>query len=165
MVRIVNMEVCDVYDEAGTRTGRTAVRGTNLPPCEYYLVVHVWIRNEDGEYLVQQRARDLDFDPGIWATTVGFVQAGEDSISGAIREASEELGVRLSPTQLEQFGRLRVGNHIEDLWLAEVSRNAMGIPKLGSEASDWKWAAKAALIMLASQSEFYPYSYLENLPD
>jgi len=45
------VEICDVVDEFGTRTGRVVTRGTELAPREFYLVVHVWIRDENSNYL------------------------------------------------------------------------------------------------------------------
>lgn len=157
--------MCDVVDEFGTRTGRAVIRGTELAPDEFHLVVHVWIRVETGEYLIQQRAPDLESDPGTWATTVGYVLAGEDSISGAIREASEELGIQLSPAHLRRFDRLKMENRIEDLWLAEVSRNSTDAPTLGSEVTDWKWVSKAELEQMVSRGDFVAYSYFGNIPE
>jgi 8-oxo-dGTP diphosphatase len=86
--------MCDVVDELGMPTGRAVARGTELGPGEFYWVVHVWIRDEAGAYLVQRRALDRPADPGIWATTVGYVLAGEDSLASAIRETSEEWNVQ-----------------------------------------------------------------------
>ena len=60
----LNVEMCDVVDEFGTRTGRAVIRGTELAPGEFHLVVHIWIRDETGEYLIERRAPDLESDPG-----------------------------------------------------------------------------------------------------
>lgn len=142
--------MCDVVDEFGTRKGRAVIRGTELAQDEFHLVVHIWIRDETGEYLIQQRSPDLESDPGIWATTVGYVLAGEERIPGAIREASEEFGIQLSPAHLRRFDRLKMENRIEDVWLAEVSRTSIGAPMVGSEVTDWKWASKAELEQMVS---------------
>jgi len=159
------MELCDIVDEFGTRTGRAVTRGTKLTPGEFILVVHVWIRDETGRYLIQQRALNLKDDPGIWATTAGHVQSGEDSLAGAIREAGEEVGLQLAPTQFRRLDRLKMGHRIEDLWLAEVSRTAISAPTLGPEVADCKWVSKAELEQLASQGDFFAYSYLGDLPE
>ena len=159
------MELCDILDEFGTRTGRAVQRGTKLAPGEFILVVHVWIRDETGRYLIQQRAGHLEADPGIWATTAGHVQSGEDSLAGAIREAHEELGLQLAPAQFRQLDRIKMGHRIEDLWLAEVSRTSIGTPPLGPEVADCKWVSKAELENLARQGDFFSYSYLGDLPE
>ena len=152
------MELCDVVDASGHRTGRVVVRGTELREAEYYLVVHVWIRNENGEYLVQQRSLNGAVYPGVWAATAGQVRAGEESIDGAIRETLEEVGIELSPAALKCLDRLQTENRVEDIWLAHVSTNLIGTPKPGPEVADWKWATKGALRHLINRGDFYPYS-------
>lgn len=159
------MEWCDVFDDSGTRTGRTAARGTELRQGEYYLVVQVWIRNERGEYLIQQRAPHLDSGPGIWATTAGYVLAGEESMAGAIREVREELGIQLLPASLRRFERLNMENRIEDIWLAEVPNDSINTPILGSEVTNWKWATKSEIRQMIRCGEFFAYSYFETLPE
>lgn len=159
------MEKFDVRDEAGALTGRTAVRGTQLEPGEYHLAVHIWIRNENGEYLIQRRAMHLAVGPGVWATTVGYVLAGEDSIGGAIRETYEELGIRLSPTNFRRFGGLTMDHRIEDHWLADVSKQLIGAPTLGPEVMDWMWASKRQLRHMIDRSDFFAYRYFDNLPE
>ena len=159
------MELCDVVDEFGAPAGRTVVRDTRLAPGEYYLVVHVWIRDEAGDYLVQQRAHDRANDPGVWATTAGYVQAGEDSLSAAVRETSEELGLRLLPAQLQRLQRHALDQRVEDVWLATVSRTRLGAPQPGPEVADWKWVSKAELADRVRRREFFAYSYLASLPE
>lgn len=159
------MEICDVLDEHGMRTGRTAVRGTILARGEYYLAVQVWIRNEAGEYLIQRRAAHLASGAGMWATTAGYVLAGESSIAGGVREVYEELGLQLSPAQLRLFDRLTMERQIEDVWIAEVPKQALGMPQLGSEVSDWQWASKDTLRQMISEGRFFAYSYFDLLPE
>ena len=157
------MELCDVVDEFGNRTGQIVTRGTKLEPGEFYLVVHGWIRDENANYLIQQRSAQLASDPAIWATTVGYVLADEDSLSGAIREVEEELGIRLLPAQINRFDRHTMQNRVEDIWLAEILRNSIGVPTLGPEVAAWKWVSKAELEQMVSRSEFFKYSYLSDI--
>jgi len=159
------MEICDLYDETGKRTGKTAPRGTKLAAGEYYLVVQVWIRNESGEYLVQRRALHLAVAPGVWATTAGAVQAGEESISGAIRETMEELGIALTPEQLRLFERLNMKTQLEDVWIATISQDSTDHLALGSEVAAWKWATKHQLQQSINAGDFFAYSYFDALPD
>lgn len=158
------MEICDVYDESGARTGKRATRGTPLPSGDYYLVVQVWIRNEAGEYLIQQRAAHLASSPGIWATTAGYVVANEDSIDGAIREVVEELGISLTPAQLRRFDRLKMPTRFEDIWMADVLRDALPL-LIGPEVADCKWASKHEIRQMISRGDFFAYSYFDQLPE
>lgn len=157
------MEMCDVFDESEMRTGQIVARGTHLRQGEYYLVVQVWIRNEAHEYLIQQRAMHLSTGPGIWATTAGYVMAGEESIDGAIREVEEELAITLFPTQLKQFIRLKMDDRLENVWIADVSKAEIA-PVLNVDVSDWKWASKQAISEMIKQGTFFGYSYFDTLP-
>ena len=157
------MELCDIVDELGNRTGQVVTRGTKLAMDEFYLVVHVWIKDENANHLIQQRALHLESGAGIWATTVGYVLAGEESLNGAIREVREELGIQLLPSQLRLFNRHTMENRVEDIWLAEIPSNSIGEPTLGPEVSDWKWVSKAELEQMVSRSEFFKYSYLSDI--
>ena len=155
----------EIYTAAGQPTGRTILRGTPLAPADYLLVVHVWIRDETGHYLIQQRALDRPANPGVWAVTAGHVQAGEDSLTAAQRETHEELGLTLPPAALRSWQRLRHAHRLEDLWLATVTRAGLDAPALGPEVSAYQWATKPTLARLIAAGGFFPYSYFDQLPD
>lgn len=137
------------------------MRGTQLQEGECYLVVQVWLQNENGDYLVQQRAFHLVSGPGMWATTAGYVLSGEESLNGAIREVNEELG--LQPIHFRKFARLVQGNLMQDIWLAHVPQDST--PVLGSEVAAWKWASKRELKQMINNGEFFHYSYFDQLPE
>lgn len=158
-------DICDVFNEAGKPTGRTVVRGTQLGQEEYYLAVQIWIRNELGQYLIQQRSPHLLSGPGIWATTAGYVLTGETSLMGAIREVHEELGLKLIPNIFNQFDRIRMNNLMQDIWLADVALENIGNPNIGVEVSDWKWAFKSEIKQMIVYGQFFAYSYFDRLPE
>ena len=54
--------------------------------------------------------------PDTWAVTGGSALAGEDSLTAAARELSEELGIEAAPSELKRLGRLRRRNSLCDLW-------------------------------------------------
>lgn len=163
LYRYRKMETHDVVDKFGARTGRVIPRGTELTAGEFYLVAHVWIQDENDNFLIQRRAFHLTSSPGVWATTVGYILAGEDSLAGAIREVQEELGIQLSPDQLRQFRRHTMGNHVEDIWLAKVVGNVIGVPGLGPDVADWKWISKVELEQMVNCGDFFRYSYLDEI--
>lgn len=113
------MELWDLYTENRAVTGRIHVRGESIPTGYYHLVIHVWIRNSRGEYLISQRAESRPAFPLMWECVGGSVTKGEDSLTGAIREAKEEVGVDLNPEQGKiLFTRIRKHfNDIMDVWL------------------------------------------------
>ncbi len=93
------MELWDLRDEYGEVTGHTAVRGSRLNKGDFHLVVFVILRTEDKEYLISKRVEGRP-GAGMWETVGGAVVAGEDSLTGAIREVEEEVGLTLEPDEL-----------------------------------------------------------------
>jgi len=100
------METFDLYDENLNKLPRTMVRGGTNNKGEYHLVVHIWIKNAKGQYLIQQRNKQEDIVPYQWAVTSGAVLSGETALEGAMRETKEELGLTFTK---EQFTLLKQG--------------------------------------------------------
>jgi len=96
------MEIWDLYNDRRELTGLRHIRGERIPQGYYHLVVHVWLRSSCGKYLISQRSADRTSFPLMWECTGGSVLKGEDSLSGAVREVWEELGIRLP----EESGQL-----------------------------------------------------------
>ena len=120
------MELWDLYNEQRELTGRDHVRGEEVPQGFYHLVVHIWIRNSKGEYLISQRSADRPVYPLMWECVGGSVTKGEDSLTGALRETKEEVGLTLSPEDgklvYSVVGRVVNGvkfRDIVDVWLFE----------------------------------------------
>ena len=159
------IELLDLYTANGERTGHTVPRGTPPAPGELYLVVHVWIHDEAGRYLIQQRAHHLQDAPGVWAVTAGHVQAGEDSRAGALRETQEEVGLTLDPAALRLWQQGAFTRRLEHRWLATVTAATCGEPRPGPEVAACRWATKAELRALIPSGGFFEYSYFEDLPE
>lgn len=120
------MELWDLYNERRELTGRDHIRGEEVPQGFYHLVVHIWIRNSKGEYLISQRSADRPTCPLLWECVGGSVTKGEDSLTGALRETKEEVGLTLSPEDgklvYSVVGRVVNGvkfTDIVDVWLFE----------------------------------------------
>ena len=123
---VPDAEIWDLYDENRELLGKDHVRGEQLPINGYHLVVHVWIRNSKGEYLISQRSANRPTYPLMWECVDGSVVKGEDSLQGALREVKEEVGVDLLPEKgqviLSDIKKIEFGkvvNKIVDVWLFE----------------------------------------------
>lgn len=121
---VPDAEIWDLYNEKRELIGKDHVRGEQLPIDGYHLVVHVWIRNSKGEYLISQRSANRPTYPLMWECVGGSVVKGEDSLLGAIREAKEEVGVALEPdkgqvlfTKVRKIIEGKIFNDIMDVWL------------------------------------------------
>lgn len=121
------MEQFDLYDHLGNKLNKTMPRGGTNNKGEYHLVVHVWIRNHDGDYLIQQRNKKTDLVPNQWGCTSGAVIKGETSITGAMREVKEEIGLTLKPDDFTLLKRYVIddpkSNYITDVYLVEKDVN------------------------------------------
>ena len=124
MKHMPDAEIWDLYSENRELLGRDHVRGEQLPIDGYHLVVHVWIRNSKGEYLISQRSANRPRYPLMWECVGGSVVKGEDSLQGAIREAKEEVGIDLEPdkghvlfTKVRKVMEGKIFNDIVDVWL------------------------------------------------
>jgi len=117
------MEYFDLYDENGQKINKVVERGTMLEQSEYHIVVNIWIRNSSGLYLIQQRNKEYDKRPFMWATTAGAVVAGDNSFITAIKETQEEMGISLNKDNLQfikrHFVKDNFANFILDVYLIE----------------------------------------------
>ena len=158
------MELWDLYTKDRQPTGKTHVRGDLLPAGMYHILVHLWIRNSKGEYIISHRAEDRGSYPGYWECPGGSVQAGEDSPHAALREALEEVGVQLDPAKGKiAFTRMRTDygprhlNEFTDVWLFEFD----GEPSLAKaltpeEVSEVRWMTREEIERLWAEEKFLP---------
>lgn len=154
------MEIWDLYDEKRKLTGRTHIRGEELPEGCYHLVVHVWIRNSRGEYLISQRAADRPTYPLKWECVGGSVVKGEDSLHGALREVKEEVGISLPAesgrvvyTKTRGYVDGRKFNDIMDVWLFEYDGDADLANADTKEVAGTKWLKTADIRKLYDDGE------------
>ena len=99
------MELWDAYDEKLNKIeGMTLVRGEEVPDGVFHLVCEIIVRHTDGTYLLMQRDPQKHLG-GMWeATAGGSALQGEDSITCALRELSEETGIKAD--KLTEVGRV-----------------------------------------------------------
>lgn len=157
------MEYWDLYTKYRERTGRTHIRGEELPEGLYHLAVHVWIRNSRGQYLISQRAASRPTYPLMWECPGGSVLQGEDSIAGAIREVREEVGIELLPEQgkllftkiRDSIDGVRFGDFM-DAWLFEYDGEPMLDQATTEEVADCRWMGGEEIQALYDQGKLVP---------
>ncbi len=102
------MEIWDLYDEQGRKTGETweRSRAWEIPEGRYHIVSDILIRHRDGTFLLTRRDPDKDAYPGcLEASAGGAALAGETPEQAARREMLEETG--LTADKLELIGMTR----------------------------------------------------------
>ena len=133
-------EIQDLYDIHRNPTGEQFYRGEPVPEGCYRLGVQVWVRNAEGKFLLSRRHPSKK-KPLKWEATGGAVDAGEDTLTAAVREVGEELGLRLRKEQLVLL-RTKLCDGIEflDTYLAEWNGSIDELTFQENEVVDAKWA-------------------------
>ena len=134
------MELNDIYDEYGNRTGKIHRRGSSWKPGEYGLVVCVWVYDGEGKVLLTRRAKGKSF-AGTWENSGGAVQAGEDSRSAIARELFEETGIRADPEEFEYLDTDSDRNMFYDHYCLRRRVNLKDIVLRPGETDDVMWAS------------------------
>ena len=103
------MELFDILDEDGNRTGRVRERTMVHLEGDTHGTAHIWIvrRRPQGGYdlLLQKRSRCKDSYPGCYdISSAGHVRAGDGFLATAVREIKEELGIEAREADLEFAG-------------------------------------------------------------
>lgn len=161
-------EYWDLYDGAGQKTGETHIRGGELPTGRFHKVVHIWIQNSKGELLMQKRSDRVDNCPGVWATTGGSVQAGEEPLPTAVRELSEELGISVKAEELQYCLTVRRKNAFCYVYLLrkDIPVESLVLQECEVAAAEWMSIEKVNRMVAERTMHRYVYgellsSYLE----
>lgn len=88
-------EYFDIVNEDNIPTGeimsRTKVHNENI---HWHRTVNIWIANDRGEFLCQQRSWKKDANPGMWMSFFGgHVKAGQTVEESLQDELLEEIGI------------------------------------------------------------------------
>ena len=103
------MELLDVYDSLGNKTGRVVERGNKnviFSNDEHIAVAIIYIENDKGEFLIQKTSKGKG---GHYSSTGGHINHGEDAYSTIVREVKEELGIDVSKDNIINLGHICVG--------------------------------------------------------
>jgi isopentenyldiphosphate isomerase len=153
------MEILDIYDESGNRTGKSVKRGQELKNGEFHLVVHIYIINKKGEFLIQKRSLKKKIYPGLWDVTGGAVISGEDSETAALREVKEEVGIQLLRDDLVYITRLKRRNTLVDVWAAYKDAAVEDVVMQEDEVDAVKYVSGDDLIDIVFRTEFRDDEY------
>lgn len=165
-------ELWDILDENGNATGRLHERGTPMDKGEYHLEVYVWIENDNGEYLISQRTPNKTF-PNMWECTGGNAIAGNDSLTTALKEVKEELGIVLEP----QNGRLiqqrlpcstMECRGLIDVWLFRQNIDITTVILAPDETCGAMWASRDKINRMIDEGTFTAwglFTYVDELFD
>lgn len=99
-----HLELLDVYDDNGVKTGKVVKRGakdSSFNTGEHIAVAIIYIENDNDEFLIQKTSRQKG---GIYSSTGGHVNHNEEPIDTIKREVEEELGIDISDDDIIDLG-------------------------------------------------------------
>ena len=125
-------EFFDVLDENGNKTSKTKLRSEVHRDGDWHKAVHIWIINNNGDVLLQRRCATKDSNPNMLdISSAGHLSAGDDSLTGAIRELKEELNLDVSKEDLKLIKTLKrsskytetfINNEFDDLYILRTDK-------------------------------------------
>ena len=163
-------ELIDILDANGQFSGKTALKSEAHKNGWFHKSVHIWLYTLDGKLLLQLRGKNKETFPLYWDVSVaGHIGAGESSISAAIREVSEEIGLQLlanNLTYLDTFFTSHthsencIDNEFHDVFIAQLNTPLTKLIKQESEVDDLALASINLLDTAHKKStiKMVPYS-------
>lgn len=137
------MELWDLLDKDRNPLGRTHPRGRQypMPPHTYHTVVSVFTVDIQNRILLTRRAPTKGMYPNYWEFTGGSGVAGEDSLTSARRELSEETGITVPKEELIFLGTIREPSAFMDCYLCRLDCTAesVAVTLQEGETVEFKW--------------------------
>ena len=125
-------EYFDILDDNGNKTGKIKLRSEVHRDGDWHKAIHVWIINDKGEVLLQRRCATKDSNPNMLdISSAGHLSAGDDSLTGAIRELKEELNLDIKPEDLQFVRTLKrsskytptfINNEFDDMYVLRTNK-------------------------------------------
>lgn len=161
------VEICDIYDREGRPAGGTFVRGGPLGPGQYQMAANLWIFDHRGRILIQRRSENKQFRPGVWATHGGGLRAGETARQGCVREAREEIGIRVAAAEPEYLFRDESAEEhlIVENFIVCREYEAETAVLQQEEVSALRWASPEEIRRMQRQGVFFHYVHFDRVED
>ena len=138
------MELWDLYDREGNRTGETWERKfgnfREIPDGRYHMVVDILVQHVDGTFLLTKRDDRKDVYPGFWeASAGGSATSGEEPLEAARRELLEETGLTAISFELVSHTFREPSHSMFYSYLAVVDADKDSVVLQEGETVEYKW--------------------------
>ena len=126
----MNMEWLELYDINENCLNKKILRGETPSNNEYIMIVYIFIRNNEGKYLLEKnRERE------VWVVPGGHVSE-KNPIDSIKRECMEELGIRIDESKLISIDTLCNNNRLFKLYYLEKNISLNDIVLQKEEVAD-----------------------------
>lgn len=148
-------EYWDIYDVDRVKTQRVHLRGEPIQDGDYHLVVNIWIYNSRREVLLTQRHPEIPF--GLkWACTGGSAIQGEDTLTAALRETREEIGLQVPPQKMILVAQERRLHSFLDTFVVCCDLSDEQIVMQPEEVVDFCWVDEAEYRRMERKDLLHP---------
>ena len=156
------MELWDLYDEQGRKTGETweRSRAREIPEGRYHMVCDILIRHADGEFLLTLRDPGKDLYPGcLEASAGGSALAGETAEEAARREMLEETGLTPGTLELISVTWKPTSRSAVYAYLARVDCPKDAIRLQQGETAGYRWVGLPEFLRLIQEEPVLKIQY------
>lgn len=132
---------------------------------DIFRITAIWVEDENGNVLLQQRKLNKKINPGKWGPSVsGTIEEGETYESNAYKEMKEEIGVEnFKLTEVQKiFREPKSGRKFVQLYTCTIPRNYKLIPQ-EEEVEQLKWFSKEKLSDIYSKKPEEFVDFMETL--
>ena len=127
------MEWLELYDINENCLNKQILRGETPSNNEYIMIVYIFIRNNEGKYLLEKnRERE------VWVVPGGHVSE-KNPIDSIKRECMEELGIRIDESKLISIDTLCNNNRLFKIFYLEENISLDDIVLQKEEVMDAKF--------------------------
>lgn len=158
-------ELFDMYDVNRRPLGHTHPRGVPIQKGEYHIVVQICVLDSLGRLLMTKR-HPQKIDGNLWEVTAGSALAGEDSVTGAMRELYEETGLSVEKEQMKLLYTRTGHDFFLDSYIVRLDRDGESVELTMQEGEtvDFVWADRemqeqmerdGKLVLIAREARTY----------
>ena len=142
------MELLDIYNNKGEKLNYSISREVAHKEGLWHKIACMFIINSKGEILMQKRSHLKKSNPNGWGCSAsGHIDAGENIITGALRELDEEIGVEVTKDDLRFIGTVyedyetnnMIIKHIAEVYLIHKDIDINELTLQEEEVSDAKY--------------------------
>ncbi len=143
------MEYIDILNEKGELTGEKATRSEVHKYGYWHRAIHILLINSKSEILLQRRSPNKEKHPNLWdISCAGHLSSGDTSMSGALREFEEELGIKANKEKMKLIYTIRksyvpkegfIENELQDVYLYKADIDINNIKMQKEEVSEVKY--------------------------
>ena len=101
----------------------------------------------------------------MWESTGGSALAGDDSLTAAMREVKEEIGLSVDPARGKCVLSFKRKDSFVDVWLFRQDFNLDDVILQEGETCDKMYASTEKIKELHDTGAFVPYSYIDRILD